>query len=63
MAEKRLVRVEDQKIVGGVCAGLAKYFGFDVGKVRIAWVIFTLFATAGLWVYLILWLVLPLRST
>ena len=62
MEEKRLVRVEENKIVGGVCAGVAKYFGLSIGKVRLAWFILTLFATAGFWLYLILWLVLPLRN-
>ena len=62
MEEKRLVRVEENKIVGGVCTGVAKYFGLRVGKVRLAWLILTLFATAGFWLYVILWLVLPLRN-
>ena len=63
MEEKRLVRIEEEKIIGGVCTGVAKFFGLQVGKVRLAWFILTLFATAGFWLYLILWLVLPLRSS
>ena len=62
MEEKRLVRVEENKIVGGVCTGVARFFGLQVGKVRLAWLILTLFASAGFWLYVILWLVLPLRN-
>ena len=34
--EKKLVRIAAEKKLGGVCAGLARYFGMDVSILRIA---------------------------
>lgn len=47
------------KVIGGVCSGLAEFFGLDVALVRIAFVIAFLFASFGFWLYIILWIVLP----
>ena len=47
------------KVIGGVCSGLAEFFGLDVALVRIAFVIAFLFASFGFWLYIILWMVLP----
>lgn len=58
----KLVRsVADNKIAG-VCAGVAKYFGFDVKMVRIVWILAVIFAGAGLLAYLILWLLMPVEE-
>ena len=56
---KRLERNPMNKVIGGVCSGLADYFGLDVALVRIAFVIAFLFASFGFWLYIILWIVLP----
>lgn len=37
MSEKRLYRVEEGKMVSGVCGGLARYFGVDPTIVRLVW--------------------------
>ena len=47
------------KVIGGVCSGLAEFFGLDVALVRIAFVIAFMFASFGFWLYIILWIVLP----
>ncbi len=47
------------RVIGGVCSGLAEFFGLDVALVRIAFVIAFLFASFGFWLYIILWIVLP----
>ena len=47
------------KVIGGVCSGLADFFGLDVALVRIAFVIAFMFASFGFWLYIILWIVLP----
>ncbi len=58
--EKKLVRIAAEKKLGGVCAGLARYFGMDVSILRIAYVILTIITGSVLfWLYLILWFVLP----
>ncbi|NLE80711.1 MAG: PspC domain-containing protein [Rhodococcus sp.] len=54
------VRSHDQKMISGVCGGIAEYFGIDVNLVRIGMVIAT-FATAGTaaLVYLAAWMLMP----
>ncbi|CUS02528.2 conserved protein of unknown function [Candidatus Promineifilum breve] len=61
MNEKRLTRVEDGKVIAGVCAGLARYLGVDATVVRVVFVLLGLFA-AGLLIYLILWLIMPAET-
>ncbi len=56
--EKRLVRSHD-KVIAGVCSGLADYFGTDTTLVRLIFVFAFLFAGAGPLVYLILWVIMP----
>jgi phage shock protein C len=56
---KRLLRPKDGRMVAGVCAGLAAYFGMDVNLVRLGFGIFTVFYGLGILVYLIAWAVLP----
>jgi phage shock protein C len=59
MAEKRLTRRLDNKMIGGVCSGLADYFNVDPTIVRVLFVITFLSASAGFWIYIILWIVMP----
>ena len=55
---KRLFRNENDKVIGGVCGGLAAYFGLDTILVRIIFVVLA-FAGAGILAYLILWIAVP----
>lgn len=56
---KRLTR-SNNKMLAGVCAGLAEYFGFDPTVVRLVYLLLTIFtAFAGVIVYIILWIVMP----
>ncbi len=56
---KRLYRSRLNQMVGGVCSGLADYFGLDVTLVRLAWVLFVALAGTGLLAYIICWIVIP----
>lgn len=56
---KKLERNPMNKVLGGVCSGLADYFNLDVALVRVLFVIALLFASFGFWLYIILWIVLP----
>ena len=58
---KSLYRSESNKIVAGVCAGLADYFNIDPTLVRVAYVLISVLSAAfpGLLVYIILWVVMP----
>jgi phage shock protein PspC (stress-responsive transcriptional regulator) len=57
--EKRLQRSRTDKMVGGVCGGLAEYFGIDPTVVRVLWVVITLLGGAGFILYIILWIIMP----
>ena len=59
--EKRLQRSRTEKMIGGVCGGLATYFSVDPTLVRVLWVAMTLFVGVGILLYLILWVVMPLE--
>lgn len=56
---KRFYLSGNDKIIGGVCGGLANYFGLDPVLVRIAMFTFLWCASAGFWLYLLLWIVAP----
>ena len=58
MADKKLSR-SNNKMIGGVCAGIADYLGLDPTIVRIVWVLMLFFAGFGILLYLILWIVMP----
>lgn len=60
---KKLYRDPDQKRLGGVCSGLGWYLDVDVTLVRVLMLIAIVFGTAGFWVYIILWIVVPLAET
>lgn len=59
---KKLERNPMNKVLGGVCSGLADYFNLDVALVRVLFVIALLFASFGFWLYVILWMVLPEKN-
>ena len=59
---RRLYRAENDKILGGVCAGLANYLRIDPAIVRIVFVLMTMGWGAGCLLYIILWMILPTRS-
>ncbi len=58
MSTKKLYRSTKEKMVAGVCGGLAEYFDIDPTIVRIAWLIFCCVG-AGVIAYLIAMLVIP----
>jgi len=55
---KRLLRPRTDRLVAGVCVGLADYFGVDVNLVRLGFGIFTVFWGLGALIYALAWLVL-----
>lgn len=60
---KKLYRSETDKMIGGVCGGLAEYFNIDSSIVRLIFVFVLLYGGSGLLAYLILWVVLPSSSS
>ncbi|GAB4478064.1 MAG: hypothetical protein Kow00124_22030 [Anaerolineae bacterium] len=57
--EKKLMRSSTDKMVAGVCGGLAQYLNVDPVLVRVAFVILALAGGPGLLLYIILWIVMP----
>lgn len=56
----KLSRSSSDRQLAGVCGGLAEYLGWDSGRLRIVWVLATLFtAFAGVLFYLALWYLMP----
>ncbi len=60
---KRLYRDADHKVFGGVCSGLAAYFGLEIMLVRVLFLAALLVGSFGFWVYVILWVVTPQAVT
>jgi phage shock protein C len=57
--EKKLQRDEHNKMIAGVCAGLADYLNVDVTIIRVAFVLTMVLHGCGLIPYIILWIVMP----
>nr|MBN1228302.1 PspC domain-containing protein [Anaerolineae bacterium] len=59
---RKLYRSEANRVVGGVCAGLAAYLGVDSVLVRLVFAALALINGLGLIIYLIMWLIVPTES-
>lgn len=57
--EKKLYKSSTDKVLAGVCGGIAEYFAVDTVIVRLAWVVFTLMGGAGLIAYIIAAIIIP----
>ena len=55
----RLYRSRLNRSIAGVCGGLAAYFGIDVTLLRLITLFLILFGGLSIWVYVILWIVIP----
>lgn len=60
---KRFFRNPDDKILAGVCGGVAAYFDIDPIWLRLAFVLAVFFGGSGLLVYIILWIIIPKANT
>ena len=57
---RRLVRRSDNRMIGGVCAGVADFLGVDVTLVRVLTVVGTVLGFGSLIVaYVVAWLLMP----
>ncbi|MEE4194318.1 MAG: PspC domain-containing protein [Anaerolineae bacterium] len=59
---KRLYRSESDVMLGGVCAGLGEFFDLDPTIIRLIFVVLFLTGSLGFWVYVVMWIVVPLES-
>ena len=60
MTTAKLTRSRD-RVIAGVCSGIANYLGWDTAIVRLLYVLISIFSAAfpGVLVYIILWIVMP----
>ncbi|GAP12010.1 phage shock protein C (PspC) family protein [Bellilinea caldifistulae] len=59
MQTKRLYRSRQDRMLGGVCGGLAEYLGLDPTVVRLVFLLLFFLGGQGLLIYLIMWLIVP----
>jgi len=56
----RLTRATHDKVVAGVCGGLARYFSIDPALVRLAFIVLAFAGGASILAYILLWVVMPI---
>jgi phage shock protein C len=59
---KKLYRSRRDKIIAGVCGGLANFFNIDPTWVRLIFVLFFFVGGSALLVYVLMWLIVPLEG-
>lgn len=60
-SHKRLYRSSKERMIAGICGGLAEYFNMDPTWVRLIFLLCLLLGGSALLVYLIMWIVVPLK--
>ncbi len=56
---KKLYRSRENRSIAGVCGGLAEYTGADPSVLRLVTLLLILFGGISIWIYVILWIVVP----
>jgi len=56
---KRLYRSANEKILGGVCGGIAEYYNVDPVIIRLLWIAMSLAWGIGILLYIIAWIIVP----
>ena len=59
MEQKKLYRSNQNKMIAGVCGGIAEYFGIDPTVVRLGLVVLSLLPFSGVLAYLIAAIIIP----
>ena len=59
---RKLYRIEKNSKIAGVCEGLGRYFDMDPVIFRVLMVVLVLGGGIGLWAYLIMWLIVPVKG-
>ena len=57
--EKKLYKSNQNKMLHGVCGGIAEYFGIDPTVVRLIWALFSLMGGCGILAYIIAAIIIP----
>jgi len=56
---RKLYRSRSQRMIAGVCGGLADYFNIDATLVRVLFLLLAVFGGTGLVIYIVMWLIVP----
>jgi phage shock protein C len=56
---RKLYRSQTQRMIAGVCGGLAEYFNVDATLIRVLFLILAVFGGSGLVIYLVMWIIVP----
>ena len=56
---KKLYKSNQNKMIDGVCGGIAEYFGIDPTVVRLIWALFSLMGGSGILAYIIAAIIIP----
>ena len=62
MEQKRLFRSNTNKMICGVCGGIAEYINIDPTIVRLLWVVFSFAGGFGLLAYIIAAIIMPIKA-
>ncbi|MFD2082206.1 phage shock protein C [Actinopolymorpha cephalotaxi] len=57
--QKKLVRTKDERMIAGVCGGIARYAGLDPVIIRLALAASILLGGAGVVLYIAAWIIVP----
>lgn len=57
--DRKLRRSTDDKVIAGVCSGIADFFDLDTTLVRVVFAVLAVFGGMSIPVYLVMWLVVP----
>ena len=60
--KKKLYKIENGKIIAGVCGGIAEYFNIDPTIVRLIWAFAVLCAGTGILLYIVAAIIMPRKS-
>ena len=56
---RKLYRSRSQRMVAGVCGGLAEYFNVDATLIRVLFLVLAVVGGSGLVIYLLMWIIVP----
>ena len=57
--KKQLRRSTENKVIAGVCGGIAEYYDIDPTLIRLAWVLFCALGGSGVLAYIIAAIIIP----
>ncbi len=58
---KKLYKSQDDRMISGICAGIAEYFEVDPTLVRVIWMVFSFAGGAGVLAYIVAHFIVPER--